>query len=758
MAMRLTFVAMLLLAPLAVSAATELEQSSSPPRPSKPFFLRFYTPPTRRIEAKVPQYTLPLTPDDVVNWKEASRHFKSKNTADLILKNGFAVESGWGERLGFISEVYDNLPEGVPMFVTVDSALHIQHVLYDQLFLEIETTFMVKDLDAITAQALAWFDNAYSEQQRRPGVSPKKSAAARRTLAYFAVGARLLDPRTTIPGVVKKEVATELANIEKGTIAYSPLFIYGMDYSQYTPRGHYTRSEGLERYFRAMMWYAQGAFLFQGGTDMIVDAGTADIQTIQAIEIARFFVENAKAYEQWHRMQAVLEFFAGTMDDVSVADVIRIKEALDAELATAEMHLGEAAYLTRMREKLLKLPGPKIHAATGLPEREASTPERKKRWLEQARGMRVFGQRFSLDGYAMSTLVGFTYMGGGRPFTRAASTLGAVRGYPSPLDVMALLGSARAEVILREAGDAAYANYERELGRLKKEFGALTDADWHSNLARCRLHHIRMLLEPVPEGYPTAMQTMAWNDRRLSSGLSAWAQLKHDMILAQKQPADAFEGLPGPSSDVVEPVPFIYAELLATNRAVLRGLGMLYPELVTRPGIRARIVNAALGTLGIAPMEMPEEDERPPYIGPLVMFNRWLGQLVPVSAKELRNEAFDERDRLFLGSIGHEVMLMMSGVEPQSENPAVVADVFTNPNEGQVLEVATGHFNLLWVVYRLPDGKKVLGAGPVMSYYEFKQPMAARLTDEEWRERLKTNEAPDVPAWTKTFLCAPTED
>ena len=32
------------------------------------------------------------------------------------------------------------------------------------------------------------------------------------------------------------------------------------DYSQYIPRGHYTRSEELKKYFKAMMWYGRLTF------------------------------------------------------------------------------------------------------------------------------------------------------------------------------------------------------------------------------------------------------------------------------------------------------------------------------------------------------------------------------------------------------------------------------------------------------------------------------------------------------------------
>ena len=40
----------------------------------------------------------------------------------------------------------------------------------------------------------------------------------------------------------------------------SSLFPYELDYSQYIPRGHYTRSKDFERYFKAMMWYGQAPF------------------------------------------------------------------------------------------------------------------------------------------------------------------------------------------------------------------------------------------------------------------------------------------------------------------------------------------------------------------------------------------------------------------------------------------------------------------------------------------------------------------
>jgi Protein of unknown function (DUF3160) len=54
------------------------------------------------------------------------------------------------------------------------------------------------------------------------------------------------------------------------------------------------------------------------------------------------------------------------------------------------------------------------------------------------------------------------------------------------------------------------------------------------------------------------------------------------------------------------------------------------------------------------------------------------------------------------------------------------------------------------VAYKVVDGRILLGAGPVMSYYEFKHPAESRLTDEAWREMLKTN-PPDNVEWYASF-------
>ena len=52
-----------------------------------------------------------------------------------------------------------------------------------------------------------------------------------------------------------------------------PLLAYGEDYSQYLPRGHYTRTDPLKAYFKSMMWY--GRMTFRLGDPVDPEVGPA---------------------------------------------------------------------------------------------------------------------------------------------------------------------------------------------------------------------------------------------------------------------------------------------------------------------------------------------------------------------------------------------------------------------------------------------------------------------------------------------------
>jgi hypothetical protein len=325
--------------------------------------------------------------------------------------------------------------------------------------------------------------------------------------------------------------------------------------------------------------------------------------------------------------------------------------------------------------------------------------------------MRFMGQRFIPDSYMFQQLVEL-YVGG--------------RFMPKGLDAMALLGSDRAYRILEGVGETDYQNYVTQFNKLKAEFDNFTEVDWNKNLYWSWLYALKPLLTEFGNGYPTFMQTDAWQDKELSTALASWTELRHDTILYAKQ-SYAMQGSAGPIPVIVkppvvgyiEPVPEFYNRLLALTDMTKNGLSEL--DALSEPA-KARM--NALSTL--------------------------LQRLRNLSIKELGNEGLTQDDYDFVKNFNQQVDYVIGDVEDKAKKTTIVADVHTDPNSGSVLEEGVGYINYVVVAYKMPDGRVLIGAGPIMSYYEFTQPMSGRLTDEKWREMLQSN-PPDKPEWTSSF-------
>jgi hypothetical protein len=129
-----------------------------------------------------------------------------------------------------------------------------------------------------------------------------------------------------------------------------------------------------------------------------------------------------------------------------------------------------------------------------------------------------------------------------------------------------------------------------------------------------------------------------------------------------------------------------------------------------------------------------------------------LTRLIDISKDELENKELAEADYQFIRDFGDELDSIVAGVEAKGKETTIVADVHTDTNTPmQVLEEGVGYVDLILVAYKLPDGRILVGAGPAFSYFEFKQPMDDRLTDEEWQGMLEGGRAPERPGWIASF-------
>ncbi|MCK4358009.1 MAG: DUF3160 domain-containing protein [Candidatus Cloacimonetes bacterium] len=746
-------------------------------------FTKYYSISPLDIKLQVPQYNLPLQTNQISNFKEFSNEIPLSKCAFKMLKdNGFAViRNPFNPREEDITQPYENLKDrDIPIFITAGSLLHLYHIQFDETLRQIEEREFYDKIWEISKELI---DDSIEKYHSATG---DLKEALKRSAAYFAVGMELLKPKAeqiqeeysknkvklfrfktdafftqeekekylfSVPDFVKKDVEKELELIEKHQgFANSPIFIYKEDYSQYVPRGHYTRSEKLKNYFKAFMWYGRISMLLKGTNQVkagescndfppckaLISLYDARIQTIQACLIASKFAEDKELRDNWDRIYSVTAFYVGLADDLGPYEYIdALNLIFNGKFAPNDL---TDKNIGRLKAKLAEYMPPEIFGGTGdVALWPPFTPEQADEVLGITKGFRLMGQRFIPDSYMFSNLVSpYVGMYSGKnceqTFTCERTMGGPARCFPRGLDVMALLGSKRAKELLKELGDTEYEGrdkkgnkitYWTQFNKLKEEFDKFSEAEWQKNLYWSWLYALKPLLKEFGDGYPTFMQTKAWQDKTLTTALASWAELRHDTILYAKQSYTmrvmSSPHIPPekPVVGYIEPVPEFYNRLLALTRMTNKGLDDM--NILDRSA-KYRLEN----------------------------LENILERLVELSEKELKNEELTQDDYDFIKNFGSRLNGVIAEVDEKAKKTTIVADVHTDGNTGQVLEEGIGYVNLIIVAYKVPDGRILIGAGPVMTYYEFKQPMQDRLTDEKWREMLSSN-PPERPEWISNF-------
>lgn len=668
--------------------------------------------PAIRINATIPSKfqggKVPLTKEDLINPELMDALGLTEDQKRILLNRGFLLVK-WGEHKDF-SRAYSSLKDrGLPIYVTVDSFLHAYHVQFDSILANIEEEHLFNDLGNLT-QAMIRLSATDVLKVGEPAL---------RNVAYFSVAMKLLDPSYEPPNEVRDLVKDEIELIEKHEgIANSPIFGYKEDYSQYIPRGHYTRSERLSRYFKAMMWYGRMAFLLRKG---LVSEERSRELTLQASLIAADLSIDRNASEAWKKLYSVTSFFVGFADDYTPYDYLEVLRSLfGGTLTLDELNsIRSDEVIMGIRTELAKRGKPRIYGGIGAcAVGPPFTEEKLESCLDKSAGMRFMGQRYVPDSYVFQRLVSpsvgcYTGSGSKRPFTLVLTDGGPVRGFPRGLDWFAAMGSDRALEILRKEGDASYEGYEEIIVRLRKE---LTEADWSKNLYWSWLDVLRLLVRERGEVYPPYMRSESWVDRQLQAALASWAELRHDTILYAKQ-SYTLKLTAAPSSaslGAVEPLPEVYLRLETLVNQTIRGLQEM--------GYLSDGMERRLSSLSYALRKAGE-----------------------ISLKELSVEPLNQTDLYFIGNFDDEMDSIMEGLDERARSTLVVADVHTDLNSGKVLEEAVGRIDLIVVAFPTSNGTALV-VGPVMSYYEFKHPMADRLTDEKWSDMLEKG-TPDLFPW-----------
>ncbi len=655
------------------------------------------------VEASVGTYTVE---PDLSNIDNLWQVYMEEGQAQKFASNGFVVAGSAGSEFFNIYE--SNRYAQIPSFVTVDSLMHTYHLYFAHLLKNIERDYLVDKLSQLSHQMLESSILQYSQLQ-----GSEWESAAQRNVAYFTVGARLLDDTVAVNDYVSDVVWQEIEKIGAAQ-GIQDCAITGKfeDYSQYIPRGYYEGDPRLEQYFRAMMWY--------GRIHFIQDEEDLDRS---ALLITQALYDNPDSLALWEAIYAVTSFFAGASDDAGVCEYIgAIRSAYGEELSVQGL-VGAADAFQDYHTQTATLRIPQINSLPVWEGEETVIP-----------GFRFMGQRFSIDAAIMQRLV-YSNVG--------SNSAGENRMLPDVLDVPAALGSDTALSILEANGTTGYSGYSENMSRLRQDMAMENGTLWSASLYANWLNTLRPLLTVKGEGYPPFMQNEEWMKKNLECFAGSFTELKHDTVLYSKQVMAEMGGgeddHPEPDDrGYVEPEPLVYERFLRLADLTAQGL-------------------AQYGMLS----ETDKEN--------LSRLSYLASQLLVISQKELREESLTAEEfeliKTYGGNLEH---FWRETVKDQSDSDwlnsqeypaAIVVDIATDPN-GQVLEAATGNPSTIFVAIQV-EGKIKIARGSVFTFYQFPWPMSDRLTDSKWRQMMGLQIGDDgyynydrpvsQPEWTDSY-------
>ncbi|MFW9849238.1 MAG: DUF3160 domain-containing protein [Candidatus Thorarchaeota archaeon] len=630
---------------------------------------------------------------------------------DKIAENYFSCITGctydWSEPTRVyqqFSEVYDdNYWSNIPSFVTTDAMYHTFHILYDEALRTMEQFNLTGYIELLCNHMIE-----ASTYQMSQISDLRWHELARKNLAFFSVALKCLKPSWTVPSSVSTDV-NEVLSLMDAAEGYSHNWFTDQmeDFSQYIPRGHYTRTPELSGFFKAMMWLGRIALRISPNDAWLTLAQNnvkGQDETGQALLIcnamlsASSYLRPADVKRLWNWIYLPTAFFVGEADDLCPLEYTELMYEIFGEDVTLEK-LQDFGLVDEFRVSAAKMRDPRILADFMFYTDEMENV---------TKGMCFMGQRFVPDSYMFWELV-FPNVG----------VYPNMRLFPKGLDIMDILGSQRASELLVD--QHGYVNYTSQIAMLKQEFNSLGIDEWTQNLYWLWLYSLKPILSNYDADYPSFMTDDAWQNKSLVTALGSWTELRHDTVLYAKQSTTGYMGMMSPPPGYVEPEPTVYARLASLCKMMIDGMAnrsLLSDSLLDR--------FTRLHTLLL-----------------------WLRD---ISVKELTSTPLSEAEISTIKYIGHNLRYLERGENDDVDRAAVVTDVHTDPNSELVLQEATGDPMVIIVAVPYPNGSVYLTRGAMFSYYEFLHPMNDRLTDEAWWDIIDSSSTPEMPDWEMNLI------
>jgi hypothetical protein len=605
----------------------------------------------------------------------------SEQALRALDERGFVVVPGEHEDF---PETYAMLAErGIPPFITSDSVLRATDLLIDRVLLTVETEHLYGSLEQLSGEMVRLMEEDYLRTS-----DPVIKDAARRDMAFFAVGLSLLDedyfPPESIRGLVEREL--ELIQEADRTVT-SPIMGRtpldqvvgpGEDYSRYVPFGHYATDRRLGRYFRAVRWYSRMAFALP---ERPVEDYTL---TFQALLVARALEREAGEWlELWEHICEPLEFFYGGAGDPTPADYVRIADDVFGRDFTPESLADEARLSTFVGRVSQIAPA---HVQT-----------------HELRGMRFLPRDYA----PVTDYFGLLAGSDDRPL-------------PTSIDIMSLLGSSTARALLDKSDVFDISVYRQSYEDIRNRFDRMTYGEWTRDLYWSWLYALSELERPRGPGVPKYLLNPAWGYKELTTGAASWAGLRYKA--ADRPVAGTFRGPDWETEDtpaLVEP----------------------YPELYSR-------LRELLGNLRDRLWEHYILDEKTDLR--LSGFEDFLRLLEQSSRSVLSGQGPGQAGHKLGDYVGILNALSGPGLPRGVPGCVLLSDVaYEDLDTGRFLEQSVGSPDVILVLTREGGADRVYG-GAVYSFYENEVASQARLMGLGWPAVLKSC-PPERPYWAYSY-------
>ena len=493
-------------------------------------------------------------------------------------------------------------------------------------------------------------------------------------------------------------------------MSYSPDFIavngIMQDYTQFTPRSHYTDNAELKTYFMAMKWLMREKFYFWD--DKLTNAALVMVSNISDEDTAKLWELSAKIKKLigWDD-DLTLESLTAWMKENGVNNVDAIKNITEEQ-----------------KSELFKLVPQKIQSTDyrTLEVMEKDSEEAK----DMTAGFVFFGEKFTIDSYLFDLMTAgsaekeYAYM----PNMQTALIVpDALENNSDAAEMVDLWMNVRIikEDVLEDKDFTQYSSYnkvkEAAVEKLKKELWTTTIMD---TIYHKWIDMIGYLINEAEENAPYFKLDPVYRLKNLVTYMGSYTELKHDTLLYVKQAyAEMWWGGGGDCNIEVDPpllpVPKWYIEA------------------------DIDVVNKLIELNNETKSDFSELDDY--ILNNFVEFDKFLTHIKSILVQQMNNEVISDEDfewmRTAYDKLSQITFPLADWVTQKEMRAALIADIFTSEGWNPLYE-AVGRPALMLVMIDDANGKRI-ARGPIFTHYEFYDSdevvdaNGSRLNDIQWQ-------------------------